>query len=129
MSEKHFEDFLINNLRVWLQDRIEVGARYQFKSPDPENTVRFVSKLLENRDGTIELSGQKLSFLSINGYRLLVAGHLELHDVHNGCYTENYISSLRDAVANHTKPFEDCALLIIHNSLLEIGRASCRERV
>lgn len=119
MSEKHFEDFLINNLRVWLQDRIEVGARYQFKSPDPENTVRFVSKLLENRDGTIELSGQKLSFLSINGYRLLVAGHLELHDVHNGCYTENYISSLRDAVANHTKPFEDCALLIIHNSLLD----------
>lgn len=119
MSEKHFEDFLINNLRGWLQDRIEVGARYQFKSPDPENTARLVSKLLASRDGTLELDGQELSFLSINGYRLLIAGHLEQHDVQKGCYTDNYISSLRDAVANHAKPLEDCALLIIHNSLLD----------
>lgn len=119
MSGKHFEAFLVKNLRDWLRERIEAGARYQFKSPDPENTRGLVSELLENRDGVLEIQGQELSYLSINGCRLLVSGHLEQPDVDSGCYTENYISSLRDAVAAQEAPFENCALLIIHNSLLD----------
>ena len=119
MSGKHFEAFLVTNLRDWLHERIEAGARYQFKSPDPENTKGLVSELLESRDGVLEVQGQELSYLSINGCRLLVSGHLEQPDVDSGCYTENYISSLRDAVAAQEAPFENCALLIIHNSLLD----------
>jgi DNA phosphorothioation-dependent restriction protein DptH len=119
MSGKHFEAFLVTNLRDWLHERIEAGARYQFKSPDPENTKGLVSELLESRDGVLEVQGQELSYLSINGCRLLVSGHLEQPDVDSGCYTENYISSLRDAVAAQKAPFENCALLIIHNSLLD----------
>jgi DNA phosphorothioation-dependent restriction protein DptH len=119
MSGKHFEAFLVKNLRDWLQERIEAGARYQFKSPDPENTRGLVSELLESRDGVLEVQGQELSYLSIDGCRLLVSGHLEQPDVDSGCYTENYISSLRDAVAAQEAPFENCALLIIHNSLLD----------
>lgn len=119
MSGKHFEAFLVKNLRDWLLERIEAGARYQFKSPDPENTRGLVSELLESRDGVLEIQDQELSYLSINGCRLLVSGHLEQPDVDSGCYTENYISSLRDAVAAQEAPFENCALLIIHNSLLD----------
>ncbi|WP_075196928.1 DNA phosphorothioation-dependent restriction protein DptH [Marinobacter sp. C18] len=119
MSGKHFEAFLVKNLRDWLQERIEAGARYQFKSPDPENTRGLVSELLESRDGVLDVQGQELSYLSINGCRLLVSGHLEQPDVDSGCYTENYISSLRDAVAAQEAPFKNCALLIIHNSLLD----------
>src|SRR5690554_7953307 len=95
MSGKHFESFLVNNLRNWLETRIEAGARYQFKSPDPENTVGLVSKLLENRDGQLRANGHELSYLVIDDVRLLVTGHLDQPDVQNGCYTENYISSLR----------------------------------
>ncbi len=119
MSGKHFEAFLVKNLRDWLQERIEAGTRYQFKSPDPENTRGLVSELLASRDGVLEVQGQELSYLSINGCRLLVSGHLEQPDVDSGCYTENYISSLRDAVAAQEAPFENCALLIVHNSLLD----------
>lgn len=119
MSGKHFEAFLVKNLRGWLQERIEAGARYQFKSPDPENTAKLVAELLESRDGSLDVDGQELPFLSINGCRLIVSGHLEQPDVQNGCYTENYISRLRDAVAAQDRPFEYCSLLIIHNSLLD----------
>ena len=119
MSERHFEAFLVKNLRDWLKNRISKGARYQFKSPDPENTVALVSELLSNRDGVLSVRDQELSYLDIDGFRLLVVGHLEKHDIQNGCYTENYISYLRDAVAEQSSPFEKCALLIIHNSLLD----------
>jgi len=119
MSEKHFENFLVSNLRNWLQDRIEAGARYQFKSPDPENTVALVSELLAQRDGFFRHAENKLVYLEIKGIRLLVTGHLEYPDVQNACYTDNYISNLRDAVAAQRHPFEGCALLIVHNSLLD----------
>jgi DNA phosphorothioation-dependent restriction protein DptH len=119
MSEKHFEAFLVSNLKDWLQGRITKGARYQFKSPDPENTIGLISELLASRDSVLDVHGQEISYLAIDGCRLLVAGHLEQHDVQNGCYTENYISSLRDAVAAQEEPFESSALLVIHNSLLD----------
>ncbi|WP_262927359.1 DNA phosphorothioation-dependent restriction protein DptH [Phytohalomonas tamaricis] len=119
MSEKHFEAFLVSNLRNWLHTRIEAGVRYQFKSPDPENTIGLVSELLADCDGQLCAGDHELSYLTINGIRLLVTGHLDQPDVKNECYTENYISSLRDKVAAQRDPFESCALLIIHNSLLD----------
>ncbi|MCP1318067.1 DNA phosphorothioation-dependent restriction protein DptH [Halomonas sp. 707B3] len=119
MSEKHFEAFLVSNLRGWLQSRIETGARYQFKSPDPENTNALVSELLTRSDGQLRYGEHELSYLEVNDVRLLVAGHLEQPDIENGCYTENYISNLRDTVAAQMPPFASCALLIVHNSLLD----------
>lgn len=119
MSEKHFEAFLVSNLRSWLQSRIEAGARYQFKSPDPENTTALVSELLIRSDGQLLYGEHELAYIEVNNVRLLVAGHLEQPDIRNGCYTENYISNLRDTVAAQMPPFERCALLIVHNSLLD----------
>lgn len=119
MSERHFEAFLVKNLKNWLKGHISKGARYQFKSPDPENTVALVSELLSSRDGVLSVHDQQFSYIDIDGFRLLVVGHLEQHDIQNACYTENYISNLRDAVAAQDPPFERCALLIIHNSLLD----------
>ncbi len=119
MSAKHFEAFLVSKLREWLGSRIETGARYQFKSPDPENTKGLVEELIQSRDGTLTIDNQELSYHTIGSNRLLVTGHLEQHDITHGCYTENYISRLRDAVAAQEAPFNECALLIIHNSLLD----------
>ncbi|MGP5016633.1 DNA phosphorothioation-dependent restriction protein DptH [Vreelandella alkaliphila] len=119
MSEKHFEAFLVSNLRGWFHSRIEAGARYQFKSPDPENTIRLVSELLERCDGQLRYGEHELSYLELHDVRLLVTGHLEQPDIQNGCYTENYISNLRDTVAAQVPPFASCALLIVHNSLLD----------
>ncbi|WP_249934496.1 DNA phosphorothioation-dependent restriction protein DptH [Halomonas sp. 15WGF] len=119
MSEKHFEAFLVSNLRGWFHSRIEAGARYQFKSPDPKNTIRLVSELLERCDGQLRYGEHELSYLELHDVRLLVTGHLEQPDIQNGCYTENYISNLRDTVAAQMPPFASCALLIVHNSLLD----------
>ncbi len=119
MSVKPFEDFLVEKLRDWLMQRIERGARFQFKSPDPENTLKLLSQLFFERDGTLEFSGQELSHLRLGRIRLLVVGHQEQCDVLQGCYTENYISMLRDRVAAQEGEFENSALLIIHNSLLD----------
>ena len=119
MSEKHFEAFLIKNLRDWLKSRIEPGARYQFKSPDPENTKNLVDQLVISRDGVLSVEEQNLSFLNVGNQRLIIAGHLEQHDITHACYTENYISRLRDAVAAQEPPFDNCALLVVHNSLLD----------
>ena len=119
MSEKHFENFLIKNLRDWLETKVEPGARYQFKSPDPDNTRKLIDQLTASRDGVLSVEGQDLSFLNIANQRLVIAGHLEQHDIAHSCYTENYISRLRDAVAAQESPFDNCALLVVHNSLLD----------
>ncbi len=119
MYEKPFEAFLVEKLKNWLALRIQPGTRYQFRSPDPENTQKLVEQLFACRDGTISIEGHELSFLEIGGVRLLIAGHQEQVDVIGGCYTENYISMLRDRVAGKMDECENTSLLIVHNSLLD----------
>ncbi|UTW49822.1 DNA phosphorothioation-dependent restriction protein DptH [Bacterioplanoides sp. SCSIO 12839] len=114
MSEKQFEGFLVRHLKDWLTSRLKPGDRFQFRSTDPDNTVRLLSALHDSADGTVDDEGTSLSYLDVNDIQLLIAGHAEEKSVEQGCYTDNYLAKLRDRVVDDRR-----ALIMVHNSSLD----------
>lgn len=116
MSVKPFEHFLVERFIEWVSTDIQAGIRYQFKSPNAENGVALykaltefsMAKQLAIGDGIV------LPYIERNGIKVLPV----LHGGEKG-FTENYISRLRDLVAGRSGEFENTALLIIHNSMLD----------
>ncbi|ABV87635.1 conserved hypothetical protein [Shewanella pealeana ATCC 700345] len=118
MSLKQFNDFLAEQFLNWGQHSIKPGYRYQFQSPDNENSMKLFDSIVSKADGTIDVKGTKLSIVTCGHSRLLPVLHSEDSNTAPG-FTENFISHLRDEVAGQFGEFEDCALLVIHNSMLD----------
>ncbi|MBA2076689.1 DNA phosphorothioation-dependent restriction protein DptH [Aeromonas veronii] len=114
MSARPFEQFLVQSLIEWIAGQLEAGARYQFKSPSAENGLALFHALLDHSDDSLVHDGVTLPVLHCNGVALLPV----LHGEGEG-FSENYISHLRDLVAGRGGVFNNAALLIIHNSLLD----------
>ena len=115
MLEKQFEDFLVEQLKKWGNKDLNPGFRYQFKSPDNTNSELLLSALLRRKAGKIQDGVTELSFIELNGVKLIPV----LHGNSLQGYTENYISRLRDKVSSQQNGFQNSALLIIHNSMLD----------
>ncbi|WP_422139546.1 DNA phosphorothioation-dependent restriction protein DptH [Endozoicomonas sp. ALC020] len=119
MSVARFEHFLFQRLSSWLQDRIRAGSRYQFQSPDADNTSRLFNELKANVTSSITFRGTPLPYIEMGGVRVICVAHAENRVQLQDGFNENYISTLRDEVAGQSGDFTGCALLIIHNSLLD----------
>ncbi|GAA5509133.1 DNA phosphorothioation-dependent restriction protein DptH [Novipirellula caenicola] len=118
MSETRFDAFLAVQLTQWLETRATAGERYQFRSSDSSNTTRMISQLHASASSSIDVHGTKIPFLQIGGVRVLCVAHADTTEVTGG-FNENYISMLRDRVAEQDDVFKQTSLLIIHNSLLD----------
>src|SRR5690606_36376099 len=95
MSEKQFERFLVKHLKNWLEGRIKVGDRFQFRSTDSENTVQLLAALHEIADGSIEDGNTNLSYLNINGIQVLITKHTKNRDVSDQYFTDYYLTKLK----------------------------------
>lgn len=117
MSAKQYEQFLAENFIEWVSQSIESGTRYQFKSPDKDNSFRLYQAFTQIAHGSLTVENGKvdLPFIDVHGVALIPV----VHGTDLGTYTENYISRLRDAVAGRSGEFQNTALLIIHNSNLD----------
>jgi DNA phosphorothioation-dependent restriction protein DptH len=115
MSEKQFEDFLVDQFKNWGNKDLKAGFRYQFKSPDNANSELLLSALLRRQAGKIQDGDTELPYFDLNGVKLISVLHGESLDG----FTENYISHLRDKVSSQRNAFHNTALLIIHNSMLD----------
>ena len=115
MLEKQFERFLAEQLIKRCQTDLKAGFRYQFNSPDSQNSQNLVQELWAFQSGQIHDAGTELPYLQIGTVKLLPV----LHADNQQGFTENYISRLRDLVAAQQGQFECSALLIVHNSMLD----------
>lgn len=115
MLEKQFERFLAEQLINRCQTDLKAGFRYQFKSPDSQNSELLIQALWASQSGQIHDMGTVLPYLQIGTVKLLPV----LHADNQQGFTENYISRLRDLVAAQQGQFEHSALLIVHNSMLD----------
>lgn len=115
MLEKQFERFLAEQLINRCQTDLKAGFRYQFKSPDSQNSELLIQALWASQSGQIHDIGTVLPYLQIGTVKLLPV----LHADNQQGFTENYISRLRDLVAAQQGQFEHSALLIVHNSMLD----------
>ncbi|WP_066017029.1 DNA phosphorothioation-dependent restriction protein DptH [Endozoicomonas atrinae] len=114
-----FEQFLTNRLTLWLESKITPGSRYQFQSPDAKNTQSLFNALKSKADDFILLEDTQLPYIQINGIRLIFVAHADSNQKLASRFSENYISMLRDTIAGQSAPLEGCALLVLHNSLLD----------
>lgn len=122
MSVKQFEEFIVSHFLEWASDRAEkgisAGFRYQFQSPNIENSTRlynaFVSPSIAA--GFITVTALRLAYIDCDGVKLIPV----IQNEGDGTgYTENFISFLRDKVSEQQGDFLNTALFIIHNSLLD----------
>lgn len=114
MSEKQFESFLVEHLKNWLIGKVKAGERFQFRSLNPDNTIKLLAALHDAADGSISDGDTRLNYLLVDNIKVLIAGHAEEGGMDVGCYTDNYLAKLRDDVVNWEQ-----SLLMIHNSSLD----------
>ncbi|NWA32033.1 DNA phosphorothioation-dependent restriction protein DptH [Pseudomonas sp. C6002] len=116
MSEKQYEAYMVKCFLEWVSADIQPGCRYQFKSPDSDNSLALYHELLNKTSlDRIEFEGQKLAYIDCAGTQLIPV----LHGSGADAYTENYISHLRDCIAGRSEPFARSSMLFIHNSMLD----------
>ncbi|BAJ02070.1 DNA phosphorothioation-dependent restriction protein DptH [Shewanella violacea] len=118
MSLKQFNDFLAEQFLNWGQQALKAGFRYQFQSPDMDNSLKLFNSIVSKSDGSINVKGTKLPVVQCGEVLLLPVLHSEDSSKCAG-FTENFISHLRDEVAGQFGELEGCALLVIHNSMLD----------
>ena len=119
MSVKPFEVFLTDQFLASANTLIKPGFRYQFKSPDSSNSLRLYEAILSHAVGKIDAgNGIELPYVEVANCKIVPVVHSENPQETKG-FTENYISHLRDEVASQSGYLKGCALIVIHNSLLD----------
>ncbi|TMX59442.1 DNA phosphorothioation-dependent restriction protein DptH [Vibrio rotiferianus] len=136
MYVKPFEDFLVE-LFVSDLDFEKAGERYHFKSPDSANSTRLYKSFmnLSKQEINAAIGDEFISLPVVNcgkinlipvlhrdekSLDIKTAGNAPKHG-----FTENFISTLRDAVSGQNGQFKGSVLLVIHNSSLDTIISAC----
>lgn len=127
MSKKLYEDFLVEHFCQWATKGFEGESRFQFRSPDSDNSLKLYQAMLNKADTRVELKtndiNQTLPAITFGKTTLIPVVHSESEKG----LSENFISHLRDLVSAQDGPLKDCALLVIHNSYLDTLINSARD--
>ncbi len=119
MYVKPFEDFLVDLFITSDKKLIKSGFRYQFKSPDRDNSLKLYKAMFERKQGFIKTNNNvSLPYLELPHCKVIFVVHSENTKLTEG-FTENYISNLRDEASKLSGCMKGYALLVIHNSLLD----------
>lgn len=127
MSKKLYEDFLVEHFCQWATKGFEGESRFQFRSPDSDNSLKLYHAMLNKADTSVELKtndiDQTLPAITFGDTTLIPVVHSESAQG----LSENFISHLRDLVSAQDGPLKDCVLLVIHNSYLDTLINSARD--
>lgn len=120
MSTRQFETFLTEHFLNECSNNnsttnIEAGYRYQFQSPDSENSQKLHQAFIAQAQSTIFVKEIELKAVACGDVTLIPV----LHNEEGDGFSENFISHLRDEVAGQQGPLKGSALLVIHNSMLD----------
>ena len=117
MYVKPFSEFLVDHFIAWAENNCEAG-RYQLISPNFDSSIELYHAFMNNNSSanSFECKGEILSYIACNNIKVIPVLH---NDQDGEGFTENYISFLRDEVSSQKGVFENSALLVIHNSLLD----------
>lgn len=127
MSKKLYEDFLVEHFCQWATKGFEGESRFQFRSPDSDNSLKLYQAMLNKADTSVELKtndiNQTLPAITFGKTTLIPVVHSESAQG----LSENFISHLRDLVSAQVGLLKNCALLVIHNSYLDTLINSARD--
>lgn len=127
MSKKLYEDFLVEHFCQWAIKGFEGESRFQFRSPDSDNSLRLYEAMLNKADTSVLLKtddiNQTLSAITFGKTTLIPVVHSESAQG----LSENFISHVRDLISSQDGLLKNCALLVIHNSYLDTLINSARD--
>jgi DNA phosphorothioation-dependent restriction protein DptH len=119
---KEFEEFVVDEFLEWAKKNIKKGFRYQFKSPNAENSEKLFNALhSQSNNASIDFESPlhdrpvPLGYILVNDIKVIPL----LHSASANGFTENFISHLRDEVTKPQSVLADCCLVILHNSKLD----------
>lgn len=121
MSNLQYEQFLVGVLSSWCEEgNCQPGKRFHYQFSDSEDSARLYSELKNAASDEIEIDDEKVPFIDLADTKLIFVRHAD-RDVGGSipCYSESYISMLRDQVAGQAGAFDGVAMVILHNSLLD----------
>ncbi len=76
MSVKQFESFLVEQFLVDAETHIKAGFRYQFKSPDSENSVRLYQAMIAHSQSSITARNSiELPFITLSNCKIVPVIH------------------------------------------------------
>jgi DNA phosphorothioation-dependent restriction protein DptH len=123
MSKKQYEDFLVELFFDCAKNKLSIGEKLHFKSPDDKNSLKLFNAFCRKSESSFSLDNEEIKYFLINGFRVIPV----LHSDDAPGYTENYISYLRDHVSSQMGNFKNSILLIIHNSSLDTLNNSSKD--
>jgi DNA phosphorothioation-dependent restriction protein DptH len=127
MSEKQYEDFLVEHFCKWAKKGFEGESRFQFRSPDSANSQKLYEALLRGADTTVSIVtsdiDQQFQAIQFSDKKLIPVVHSETESG----LSENFISHLRDLISSQDGQLADCVLLVVHNSYLDTLINSARD--
>lgn len=127
MSKKLYEDFLVEHFCNWAKDGFDGESRFQFRSPDSENSNKLFDALIRKANTQVEVVTDEISqsfqALKFEDKTLIPIVHGES----DKGLSENYISHLRDLVSSQSGNLANCVLLVVHNSYLDTLINSARD--
>lgn len=115
MLKKQFDNFLVTHFNSWAEGALQPGYRYQFKSPDSTKGLKLYDTFVSHKSCIVKVKDTQLPCINYGNASLIPVFHSEDDDG----FSENFISHLRDEVSAQQGELKGCALLIIHNSLLD----------
>jgi len=118
---KQYEQFLVGVLSSWCEDgNCQSGKRFHYQFSDSRDSARLYSELERAAFGEIEVGEEKVPFIDVADTKLIFVRHAD-RDIceDTPCYSESYISMLRDQIASQAGVFDGVAMVILHNSLLD----------
>ncbi|WP_409075198.1 DNA phosphorothioation-dependent restriction protein DptH [Pantoea sp. C3] len=119
MSVKQFEEFLTEQLVNAASLHLEIGYRYQFRSPNEENSLKLFQAVMKRSTKSLTSpDGIVLPFIQCQDIKVIPVLHSDNPNNDIGC-TENFIVKIRDDVSDAGSWLQGCALIAIHNSNLE----------
>ncbi|MFC0116917.1 DNA phosphorothioation-dependent restriction protein DptH [Pseudoalteromonas xiamenensis] len=128
MSEKQYEDFLVEHFCNWAATGLEDESRFQFRSSDLENSIALYSALLRAANAKVNITTDSqethvFDAIQFNQKFLIPILH---GDTAQGL-SDNFIAHLRDLVSVPNGAYSNCVLLVIHNSYLDTLLNSARD--
>jgi DNA phosphorothioation-dependent restriction protein DptH len=127
---KLFEEFVVGELLDWAPNNVKKGFRYQFKSPNAENSEKLFNEFVKASNSQyLEFKSKfhqypiELPYIQVDGVKLIPL----LHSASTNGFTENFISHLRDEVAKPHSLLASACLIILHNSKLDTIVNSSRD--
>ena len=62
MSKKQYEDFLVELFFDWAKNKLSIGEKLHFKSPDDKNSLKLFNAFCRKSESSFSLDNEEIKY-------------------------------------------------------------------